>query len=191
MTLKTDMKTPIMDFDSTSVVLANSVAKIMTYFDVLHAIMKSTKESNNKNSFWKLTYSAYYDLIILESFKLIDKKNLSLFYLINLIKQIQPDKIEEFQKDYDSLNKIINNKDFTLPQHRHTLKAHHSKRIDMELELVISAKDMHYVLSTSEALIKKYNRYVKGDKYKLDFSSIYCNGHKGMIDYVSHIIKNN
>ena len=71
------------DYDTSSIVLVRTIGEIRTHFDLMDSIATNQKESN---SFWDLICENLYDLIILDTFKLIDKKNLSLFFLIKELK---------------------------------------------------------------------------------------------------------
>ncbi len=179
-------KMKAMDYDSSSVWLANTIAKVRTYLDIIQIIAINLHTKNIKNSFWELTFQTYDDLIVIETFKLFDKKNLSMFYLMKKLKEVKPEKDSEIQADFENLNKLVGNTD--LEQHRHNQKAHLPIKTNKTLSRFADFSDIIKVLDYSEELIKKYNLWVKGSKYSIDCKSIYTNGHKEVLDYISKII---
>ena len=140
--------------------------------DILNTIARNL--NNNKkiqNSFWDLTANSYYDLIVIESFKLVDnKKNLSVFSLINQVKGVRPMDIEELNEDYKELKKLIDADDFKLIQHRHNQKAHHSKKHN-DLPRYANLNETIQLIDVCQKLISKYNLWIKGSKYSIDLST--------------------
>ena len=175
------------DYDTSSVILARTIASIRTYFDLIDSIVKNQKVHND---FWDLIFENLYNSIILESFKLIDKKNLSLFSLIKEVKGTKTDKIEELDNDFKELSDFINDKDFKIIQHRHTQVAHHSRKSDYSLARFAELNQVLNLLTKCEELITKYNSWIKGDSYRIDFNSKYAGGHSHLLKYVSTIISN-
>ena len=176
------MKATIKNIDTTSVELARTIGTINTYIDVMDTITQYHKSPNN---FWNLIFTALYDLIVIESFKLIDEKNLSIFSLIAQIKHLHPEHKVELNEDYKNLKKIINADDFKLIQHRHTQKAHTSKRTNPSLPRFADLPKIIGLLQHCENLLKKYNLWIKGPKYSINFNSIYAGGHTEILNYLA------
>jgi len=173
------------DYDTTSVILARTIGSVRTNIDLLNTIAKNQKADND---FWDLVFNSFYDLIIIDSFKLIDKKNLSLFSLIKEAKGITPEKFEELTNDYKELQNYINEPEFNIIQHRHSQKAHHSRKVNNSLPRYADLNQIIDLLKKCESLIKKYNEWIKGEKYSINFNSNYAGGHKQLLEYVSKII---
>lgn len=174
------------NYDTTSVILARTIGAIRTNIDLMETIAKYQRSDN---SFWDLVFNSLFDLIVIDSFKLIDKKNLSIFSLINEAKGLSPNNMqEELDKDYSELNKWINKSDFYLIRHRHTRKAHHSKKTESSLPIFADINEILEVTRKCELLIRKYNSRIKDSKYSVDFNSIYAGGHANILEYVSRII---
>ncbi len=173
------------DYDTTSIVLARTIGKIRTNIDVMNTIAKYQKTDND---FWDLVFNSLYDLIVIDSFKLVDKKNLSVFSLINEAKGKSPTNVDELDKDYSELQKWINREEFKLIEHRHTQQAHHSRKTNSSLPRRVDFNDIMSLLAKCESLIKKYNKWIKGPKYSTNFNSIYAPGHEDLLQYVSKII---
>ena len=179
------MKPHSRDIDSSSVVLARIIGTVHTYIDLMSTI---AKYQNNQNSFWDLVFNSLYDLVVIESYKLIDAKNLSVFSLIKQIKGVRPNDIVELDKDHGELKKLVDETDFRLIEHRHSQKAHTAKAINATLPRFADLSKIEELLNLCESLLRKYNGWIKGPKYSIDFSSIYAGGHKEMLDYVTRII---
>lgn len=173
------------DYDTTSVILARTIGAIRTNVDLMEAIAKYQKI---ENSFWDLIFNSLFDLVVIDSYKLIDKNNLSVFSLIKEAKGLVPSHVEELDNDYRELKKWINRPEFELIQHRHTRKAHHSKSNNSLLPMFADINEILEVLRKCELLIRKYNDWIKGSTYSIDFNSIYAEGHKNILDYVSRIV---
>ncbi len=173
------------DYDTTSVILARTIGAIRTNIDLMEAIAKYQKV---ENSFWDLIFNSLFDLVVIDSFKLIDRKNLSVFSLIKEAKGLAPNHIEELDNDYNELKEWINRPEFELIQHRHTRKAHHSKSNNSLLPRFANINEILEVLRRCELLIRKYNGWIKGSTNSIDFNSIYAGGHYSILEYVSRIV---
>jgi len=182
------MDKELLQYDTSMVHLTRIIGKIRTYIDIIEKAAEELSKKNIENSFWNIVISSFYDLIIIESYKLIDKKNCSIFSLINSVKNIEPQSINETEEDKTHLNTYIKNKNFLLKKHRHTQKAHLSIESNPNLPQFADLIEINKLLTISEDIIKKYNKLIKGDKYNIDFNSIYAGGHKNILNYISQLI---
>lgn len=172
------------NINESPIVLARTIGKIHTYIDIISAIAKK----QNQNSFWNLVGNSLYDLTVIESFKLIDKKNLSVFSLIKQVKGAHPDKTNELDKDYEVLDALIKAPDFHLERHRHTQKAHIPQKINAPLPRYADLSKIKELLDSCETLIKKYYKWIKGPIQSIPFRSSFAGGHEEILDYVSKTI---
>lgn len=171
------------EFDSSSIHMACIIRKTHTYIDVIEEIGKC-----HEGSFWDLIIQALYDLIIIESYKLIDKKNRSMFSLMDCVKWVNTEKETEVATDISNLDDHISKSEFLLKKHRHTRVAHVPKKRSNTLPRFADIKEILNILDTCENLIKKYNKWTKGNKYSTDFKSMYAGGHDSILKYIQKLI---
>ncbi len=184
------MKNQPLDYNDSSRHLALIISKVRTYYDIMNEIAENLNTKNFDNSFWDLVFNALYDLVVIESHKIIDgnKSSVSIFYLMEMAGTISPQNKKEIEGDFEDLKKLINEPNFLLKRHRSTQKAHLAKKRDSQLPRFADLSDVLKLLSISESLIKKYNKWIKGDTYIINFNSMYAGGHKGILDYISRLI---
>lgn len=177
------------DYDTTSVHVARLVGKVRTYLDIFNELIK--KDPKNKNDFLSLIINALYDLIIIETYKLIDKNesSISLFHLMaEVIKceELNLEQKKQVLKKKADLEKIFTQK-CAVKIHRNKLKAHSSNESNLDIRRFIDLNEIYAVLNISEELVRQYNLWVKGDRYSIDFSSVYAGGHKSILEYISSL----
>lgn len=179
------MKPKPKDINTISVELARIIGKTRTYIDIIGTIASFHK---TQNSFWDLIIDALYDLVVIDSFKLIDGKNLSIYLLIELIKGIRQSDVDELDSDKAELISLTNANDFLLIRHRNNQKAHIPKTTSANLPRHADLSKIIELLDLCETKLKKYNRWIEGEYYSIDFNSIYAGGHQEILDYITKIV---
>ena len=180
------------NYDTSSVILVNTICKIRTYFDIIGYTSKSLNECNVDSDLWNVIITGFSDLLIIESYKLVDESNLSLFHLINKVKEEVPDKKPELEQDYSDLRNITNphGSRCQLIQHRHLRKAHLAKKPSPStLPRFVDFNEILTILDFSEKLISKYNNWIKGPKNSLRFNSMFAPNHDNILKEINSLIK--
>ncbi len=177
------------DYHTTSVHIARIVGKVRTYLDVFYELIKQDPE--NRNDFLSLIANALYDLIIIETSKLIDKNeaSISLFHLMEEAgkdSKLNDEQKREILDKKEELANIFSQK-CELKIHRNKQKAHSSNEHGQDISRFIDFAELYKVLDLSEELVKKYNLWIRDAGYSISFDSTYVGGHKNLLKYISSI----
>lgn len=174
------------DYDTYSVHLARIIGNVRTYLDLIEAI-----SNKPKNAFWNVVVDVLYSQIVIESYKLIDKdrKVVSLSSINRIICKLHTNKKDEIDQDLMKIKKFQNN-EFCIHKHRNS-RIGHLNINNAPYYRLINFEELGSFLQFAENIIKKYNKWEKGDKYSIDFSSIFAEGHSSLIKYVNSIDSKN
>jgi hypothetical protein len=137
---------------------------------------------------WNLMFESLYDLVVIEAFKLIDdEKNLSLFSVIESLKEKGGCDGAELSEDQEKLRAMVAAPGFNLIQHRHTQKAHISKKLHPQLPRFADISKLEALLVYAETLIQKYLSWINGAGYSIDLTSIYAAGNEQLLDEIRRV----
>jgi len=180
------MKKQEFTFNTLSIKLSLIIGKVYTYIDIMEEISKNPNIESN--SFWGLIFNALYDLVIIESFKLIDKKNLSLFSLIKRAIELKRENKDELEKYKDTLIKDVSNDFQFLIQHRNTQKAHSTKKQNsLKLPRYANLNKILKLLEISKNIIEECCKKITGHDLNRNFNSIFTPNHNNILDYISKL----
>lgn len=174
-----------MDYNTAVVHLTNTIRRVHTYLDIMETSAKTL--SGRSNSFWDLIFLALYELVIIESCKLIDKSrnSLSLKYVMREIKSIKPAKKSEVEKDIKNLNQYTKG---ILKLIRDNKIAHNTTNINLNLSRIADLGEILDLLAFSEEVLSKYTVWTIGKQHRIHFTSVFPGGHKNMLKYISRLI---
>lgn len=165
--------------------LARIVGGVRTHIDF--ADRMAQKLGDKQSSFWGIIFRALVDKIVLESSKLIDgrRESVNMFSLMKILCRLHPKHKMEIQTDRKELNSLKDS--FTPKLYRDEMLGHF--RLHGKLEtLDIDFGQIVRLLAYSEKLLRKYNLWEKGDRYSVDYTSMFAGGHESILADVDRLV---